>query len=117
MAVGKITEEHVRLLVSKNLKRLRALQNVSQLSLALDAGLTQNFINDIENCKKGISAKTLAKLSSALDAEPHQFFLPENLGGDQMQIYVRDFNDSLSKMVGELTGHYLPDKNRKKDGG
>ncbi|MDR1587577.1 MAG: helix-turn-helix transcriptional regulator [Treponema sp.] len=115
MAAEKITESYVRLLVSKNLKRLRALQNISQLNLALEAGLTHNFINDIENCKKGISAKTLAKLSSALDAEPHQFFLPENMEDDQMQIYVRDFNDSLAKMVGELIDHYLPDRNKKRD--
>jgi transcriptional regulator with XRE-family HTH domain len=100
MAVEKITEEYVRFLVSKNLKRLRALQNISQLSLALDAGLTHNFINDIENCKKGISARSLAKLSSALDVEPHQLFLPENMDDDQMRIYVQDFNDSLSKIVG-----------------
>jgi transcriptional regulator with XRE-family HTH domain len=116
MAAEKITEKYIRLLVSKNLKRLRALQNISQLKLALSADLTHNFVNDIENCKKGISAKTLAKLSSALGAEPHQFFLPENLPDNQMQIYVRDFNDSLTKMVGELTEHYLPPKNKKKGG-
>jgi transcriptional regulator with XRE-family HTH domain len=110
MTQEKMSEEQVRALVSKNLKRLRALQNFSQLSLAVSAGLTHNFINDIENCKKGISAKTLAKLSSALDAEPHQFFLPENMTDSQMQIYVTDFNDSLAKMVKELTEQYLPGK-------
>ncbi|MDR1318857.1 MAG: helix-turn-helix domain-containing protein [Treponema sp.] len=116
MAEGKITEEYIRLLVGKNLKRLRALQNVSQLNLALGADLAHNFINDIENCKKGISAKTLAKLSSALNAEPYQFFLPENLPDNFMQLYLRDFSDSLAKMVGELTESYLPQKNKKKGG-
>jgi transcriptional regulator with XRE-family HTH domain len=103
-----INEGYVRHLVSKNLKRLRSLQSISQLSLALSAGLTHNFINDIENCKKGISAKTLAKLSSALNAEPHQFFLPEDMSNDKMMIYVNDFNDSLQKVVKELTEQYLP---------
>jgi transcriptional regulator with XRE-family HTH domain len=115
MAVEKITEEYVRFLVSRNLKRLRSLRNISQLNLALNAGLTHNFINDIENCKKGVSVRTLAKLSLALDAEPHQFFLPENMENDQMRIYVKDFNDSLSKMVGELVEQYLPDRNKKQD--
>jgi transcriptional regulator with XRE-family HTH domain len=109
-----INENYVRHLVSKNLKRLRSLQNLSQLSLAIKAGLTHNFINDIENCKKGISAKTLAKLSEALDAEPHQFFLPEDMSNDKMLIYVNDFNDSLQKVVKELTEQYLPVE--KKDG-
>ena len=103
-----INEGYVRHLVSKNLKRLRSLQSISQLSLALSAGLTHNFINDIENCKKGISAKTLAKLSSALHAEPHQFFLPEDMSNDKMMIYVNDFNDSLQKVVKELTEQYIP---------
>ena len=102
-----INEKYVRLLVSKNLRRLRSLQNISQLSLALNTGLTHNFINDIENCKKGISAKTLAKLANALEAKPHQFFLPDELVNDSMKIYVNDFNDSLQKIVKDLTAQYL----------
>jgi len=104
-----INESYVRHLVSKNLKRLRSMQGISQLGLALNAGLTHNFINDIENCKKGISAQTLAKLSVALSAEPHQFFLPEDMSNNKMLIYVNDFNDSLQKVIKELTKHYTPD--------
>jgi transcriptional regulator with XRE-family HTH domain len=102
-----MNENYVRLLVSKNLKRLRSLQNISQLGLALNAGLTHNFINDIENCKKGISVKTLAKLSVALNVEPHQFFLPEDMSNNKMLAYVNDFNDSLQKVVKGLTEQYL----------
>jgi transcriptional regulator with XRE-family HTH domain len=87
------------------------LQNISQLGLAVNAGLTHNFINDIENCKKGISAKTLAKLSVALSVEPHQFFLPEDMSNNKMLVYINDFNDSLQKVVKELTKQYLPVEN------
>jgi len=83
------------------------MQNISQLGLAHSAGLTHNFINDIENGKKGVSAKTLAKLSIALSVEPHQFFLPEEMSGNKMQVYVSDFNDSLQKIVRDLTDRYL----------
>src|SRR5215475_14093092 len=102
-----MNESYVRLLVSKNLKRLRSLQNISQLGLAINTGLTHNFINDIENCKKGVSVRTLAKLSVAFNVEPYQFFLPENMHNDDMMIYVKDFNDSLQKMVAELTQQYI----------
>ena len=105
-----INEKYVRNLVSKNLRRLRSLQNISQLSLALSTGLTHNFINDIENCKKGISGKTLAKLANVLNAKPHQFFLPDELVNDAMKIYVNDFNDSLQKIVQDLTAQYLNQK-------
>ena len=101
----KIDEKNIHKLLSKNLRRIRMIQNISQLDLALRCGLTHNFINDIENCKKGVSAKTLAKLSNVLKVEPYQFYLPENPPSDIM-LYVRDFNDSLQKMVAELEEHY-----------
>ncbi|MDR2965356.1 MAG: helix-turn-helix transcriptional regulator [Treponema sp.] len=103
---NKINEQYIYKLISRNIKRLRSLQNISQLNLALSTGLTHNFINDIENCKKGVSAKTLAKLSVALNVEPYQFFLPESLSNNDMMIYVKDFNDSLQKVVADLTQQY-----------
>jgi transcriptional regulator with XRE-family HTH domain len=111
---SKMTESSIRGLVSKNLRRLRSVHNISQLGLAVHAGLAHNFINDIENCKKGISAKTLAKLSSALDAEPYQFFLPDNMSDNNMMHYVYDFNDSLQKVVKELTQQYVLPANKTK---
>jgi len=108
MAKNKeIDEKYVFKLISGNLKRLRSLNNMSQLSLAVNTGLAHNFINDIENCKKGISVKTLAKLSMALNAEPYQFFLPEGMANNEIISYVRDFNDSLQKVVSALTHNYL----------
>jgi len=103
----KIDEKQIQRLISVNVKRLRAVQKLSQMDLSASTGLTHNFINDIENCKKGISAKSLAKLSNALNAEPYQFFLPEGMHKNDMMIYVKDFNDSLQKVVSDLTGQYL----------
>ena len=104
----KNTENYVRFLVSRNLKRLRGLQNMSQLGLASEAGITHNFINDIENSKKGVSARTIAKLSVALNVEPHQFFLPDDMSNNKMLVYVNDFNDSMQKVIKGLTEQYLP---------
>jgi len=104
---NEIDEKYVFKLISSNLKRLRSLNNMSQLTLAINTGLTHNFINDIENCKKGISAKTLAKLSMALNVEPYQLFLPEGTANNEIISYVKDFNDSLQKVVRGLTHHYI----------
>jgi transcriptional regulator with XRE-family HTH domain len=103
----KINEIHIYKLISSNIKRLRSLQNISQLGLALSTGLTHNFINDIENCKKGISAKTLAKISMALNVEPYQLYLPDGMSDNIMMHYVKDFNDSFQKMVSDMTEQYL----------
>jgi transcriptional regulator with XRE-family HTH domain len=110
---NKIDDKYIHRLISSNIKRLRSLQNISQLSLALSTGLTHNFINDIENCKKGISAKTLAKLAVVLNVEPYQFFLPEDMANNEMMIYVKDFNDSLQKVVSDLTEQYLSGDRKK----
>jgi len=103
---GIIDEKYILQLISSNMKRIRSLQNVSQLSLANSTGLTHNFINDIENCKKGVSVKTLAKLSAALRVEPYQFFLPEDMSNSETMVYLTDVNDSIQKAVKELTDKY-----------
>jgi transcriptional regulator with XRE-family HTH domain len=103
-------EMEVRSLVAQNLKRLRELKNMSQLSLSGICGLTHNFINDIENCTKWVSAKTIAKLASALEVEPYQFFLPGSLPDDAKLVYLKDFQDSLAVFVREYSEYYLSGK-------
>jgi transcriptional regulator with XRE-family HTH domain len=103
-------ETGVRSLIAQNLKRLRELKNLSQLNLSAIAGLTHNFINDIENCTKWVSAKTIAKLASALEVEPYQFFLPGSLPDDAKLVYLRDFQDSLAVFVKEYSEHYLSER-------
>ena len=109
----KIDEGYILKLISRNVKRFRIQQNISQIQLALNTGLTHNFIHDIESCKKGISSKTLAKLSIAFNAEPYQFFLPDELYNNEALVYVKDFNDSLQKVVNELTQQYTTGQNKK----
>ena len=105
---------NIRILFSNNLRRLRALHNISQLSLANQAGLTHNFINDIENCKKWVSPQTIAKLAAVLRVEPYQFFLPEAKASGEtfFGVYLNDFSDSLQKMVGDLKRKYLEDSEK-----
>ncbi|MCL2264714.1 MAG: helix-turn-helix transcriptional regulator [Treponema sp.] len=109
----KINEKYILQLLSRNVKRFRTQQNISQIQLALTTGLTHNFIHDIESCKKGISSKTLAKLSIAFNVEPYQFFLPEGLPNNETLVYVKDFNDSLQKVVHELTQQYTVNPKKK----
>jgi len=106
-----ITGVNIRSLFSRNLKRLRKMANVSQVKLAGDAGLTHNFINDIENGKKWVSAETIGKLAIALKAEPYQFFLSDSKWNDRgaeiFSLYLEDFSDSISKMVKEYRHRYI----------
>ena len=104
---------NIRSLFSRNLKRLRIVANKTQMTLAEDAGLTHNFINDIENGRKWVSAETIAKLAIALKAEPYQFFISDSKwndsGAEIFSLYLDDFSDSFVKMVREYRGRYLPE--------
>jgi len=68
-------EINSRELFSKNLGRLRREAKFTQKSLADKAGLTHNYINELEHTKKGFSLTTLDKLSKALNVEPMEFFI------------------------------------------
>ena len=102
---------NIRSLFSNNLRRLRHLANISQVELAGRADLTHNFINDIENGKKWVSAETIGKLAIALKAEPYQFFISnskwDNQGAEIFSLYLNDFSDSFVKMVKEYRSRYL----------
>jgi transcriptional regulator with XRE-family HTH domain len=118
------TENNIKALFGRNLKRLRNIANKSQINLAADAGLAHNFINDIESGKKWVSADTIEKLSRALEAEPYQFFIADskwnNQGAEIFSLYLTDFSDSIEKIVKEYRHRYLPenieDKEPKKPG-
>jgi transcriptional regulator with XRE-family HTH domain len=105
----------VRILLSKNLKRLRHQQKMSQLNLAVHTELTQNFINDIENNKKWVSPDTIAKLCVALKAEPHHFFIPEpkieNPDKAAFVGHLDDFKESIETMVEDVKARYLQNDN------
>jgi transcriptional regulator with XRE-family HTH domain len=101
----------IRDLFSRNLKRLRARQDLSQLDLANMAGLTHTFINDIENRKKWTSSKTIAKLCDALNVEAFQLFLSENyleeIDKKAISTYVDDLSTMINSSVNDFKSRYI----------
>jgi transcriptional regulator with XRE-family HTH domain len=110
---NEISEAEVRTILSRNLKRLRATKNLSQLGLSIKAGLTHNFINDIENGKKWISPKTLAALATALDTRLHEFFMPETALPEQdataLTGYLDTFTGDVLRWAADVKNRYLQD--------
>ncbi|MDR1128234.1 MAG: helix-turn-helix domain-containing protein [Treponema sp.] len=98
-------------LFGKNLKRIRGNKKMSQLTLANMADLTHNFINEIENGRKWVSSDTIAKLAAILEAEPFQFFIPDQSVGDIdtqiFQEYIDEMSVSFGRMVQEFRAQYL----------
>jgi transcriptional regulator with XRE-family HTH domain len=106
-----MTDAIIRNLFSKNLKRIRTSQGISQLSLANMTGLTLAFINDIENGKKWISPNTIARFCKALKMEAFHFFLSdeelEGLDKTALSTYMNDLSSIVESSVSEFKNEYL----------
>jgi transcriptional regulator with XRE-family HTH domain len=53
-------------IVGNNVRTIRERLGITQESLALKSGLTQGYINFLENGKRGYSEKSLEKIANAL---------------------------------------------------
>jgi len=92
-------EEEIRRIFAKNLKAYRKKQNLSQMELAAKAGITTNFVNDIENGKKWISPSTLAKFSEVLEIKPYKLFL-------EVDFEDKTSNQILNQFCSELSNDF-----------
>ena len=72
----KVKPLEIRQILSKNLKDRRQKLGLSQEKLAEMANLSVPTIHDIEGCRKWVSDKTITRLSTALDIETYQLFIP-----------------------------------------
>ncbi|MFP3043295.1 helix-turn-helix domain-containing protein [Treponema primitia] len=68
----------LRVLFSRNLKRLRASHGLSQQILAEKANISVTYLGAIERCERWPHPDILARLADALGVEVREFFSPEN---------------------------------------
>ena len=69
--------EPIRRILAGNIRKYRKNFGYSQEKLAEKAGLSAQTLNDIEGCRRWVSAKTLTKLAKALHIAEYQLFMPE----------------------------------------
>ena len=96
-------------LFSSNLRRLRKSANLTQADLAERADLTPNFINDIENGRKWVSAESLGKLVVALETEPQQFFATSQNWESPEKEFLSLFLSEYDRMSHDIRKRYLAD--------
>jgi transcriptional regulator with XRE-family HTH domain len=70
--------EPIRKILAKNIRKYRKNFGYTQEKLAEKAGLSAQTLNDIEGCRRWVSAKTLTKLAKTLHIAEYQLFVPEN---------------------------------------
>ncbi|MBQ7158382.1 MAG: helix-turn-helix transcriptional regulator [Treponema sp.] len=94
-----MTTNEIRDLFGYNLKRIRKLQNISQMQLAEKIDMNFTFINAIENGKKWVSPESIAKFTQALNVEAYQFFLPRDYRFEQspdIAAFTKDLQDNFA---------------------
>jgi len=64
-------------LLARNIKEARRKLGISQMELAKRADISAGHMNDIEACRRWVSAPTLATLAHELHLKPYQLLLEE----------------------------------------
>lgn len=107
-----MTEKELRGILSRNLKRHRRIQNLSQADLAEKLDISVNFLCNIENGNSWISPKTLVKFGSALNIEPYELFKPEDAMPPDTPLILNKCIDeavvAVTKTLNQIRGYYLP---------
>lgn len=75
-----MTEELLKKMCGKNIKRLREEKHLTQEKFAELAGISEKYLSTLETGRNFGSIETLVSLSNALKVEPFELFLPQNSG-------------------------------------
>jgi transcriptional regulator with XRE-family HTH domain len=70
--------EPIRKVLAGNIKKFRKNLGYSQEKLAEKADLSAQTLNDIEGCRRWVSAMTMTKLAKALHVAEYQLLVPES---------------------------------------
>jgi len=105
-----VKEKELREIFYKNIKKFRVRNNWSQVILAQKAGISVNFINDIESGKKWASPATMIKIADALDVHVYELLKPPNLPPDNMGSLMREYADAVAEALKTVRADFL--KNR-----
>jgi len=92
--IMKAEPEPIRKILSGNIKKYRGVLHYSQEKLAEKAGLSAQTLNDIEGCRRWVSAATISKLAKALNINEYQLLLPEN-----EELREKDRHSSLKSLI------------------
>ncbi len=67
----------IRVILARNIKKYRALMNISQEELAYRCNLHRTYVSDIERCTRNVSIDNIEKLAAALQVSPFELLREE----------------------------------------
>ncbi|MDR2433073.1 MAG: helix-turn-helix domain-containing protein [Treponema sp.] len=109
-------EQDLRRILSKNLRKYRNYRQFSQVELAEKLDISVPFLSDIENGKKWVSPRTLAKMADVFHIEAYELLKPEQSMPDNpvniIEKYTADLYSILGKNLYALRDNYLSTLNK-----
>jgi transcriptional regulator with XRE-family HTH domain len=110
-------EQNLRKILSKNLRKYRNYRKFSQAELAEKLDISIPFLSDIENGKKWVSPRTLAKMADTFNIEAFELLRPENSIPDDSANIIDKFTDDIYRIFGEslnnLHDNYISNLSKK----
>jgi len=105
--------------VGNNIKRFRENEGITQEGLALKSGLSQGYINQLENGKRRYTQKTLELIADSLSVPIIEFFKEEDekrtdakvddleMSVAKKKTYKKDFPFLLKGLPDHIIEHYI----------
>jgi transcriptional regulator with XRE-family HTH domain len=74
----RVDAEPLQKILAGNIKKYRKKFGYTQEKLAEKADLSAQTLNDIEGCRRWVSARTMSRLAKVLNIAEYQLLIPEN---------------------------------------
>jgi len=97
------TEKDMHAILSGNVRKYRRYYNLTQIALAKKAGVSTNFINDIESGKKWASLGTLVKIARIFDVHVYELIKPPGLLPDDLGGILKKYTENISAAVNNIS--------------
>ncbi|MDR0456347.1 MAG: helix-turn-helix domain-containing protein [Treponema sp.] len=101
------TENELHEIFSQNLKKIRHDLGFTQIALAKRAGVSTNFINDIEAGKKWASLATMIKIAKITDIHVYELLKPPNLLPDNLNGILRKYVEDVHAAIDHINHDLL----------
>jgi len=107
----------IKNIVGDNIRTIRARKGLTQEALALESGLSQGYINQLENGRRLYTQKSLEMIAEALSTPVITFFKEEGAKAAGKKIQEKDRDDKknykkellalLNGMPDHIVEHYV----------
>jgi transcriptional regulator with XRE-family HTH domain len=104
-----MTEKELHKIFSGNLRKFRVNADWSQVTLAKKAGVSINFINDMESGKKWASPATMLKIANVFDVHVYELLKPDGLFPDNLGSIIKQYTDNIHTALDDACSAFLED--------